>query len=64
MLISLPRIARISRSDSAGDRVPSKRIAPAILPGGSGIRRRIEIAVTDLPQPDFADDRQRLAAST
>ena len=31
--------------------MPSKRIAPAILPGGSGISRRIDIAVTDLPQP-------------
>ena len=34
---------------------------PAILPGGSGIKRRIDIAVTDLPQPEFTDDGERLA---
>ena len=34
---------------------------PAILPGGSGISRRMDMAVTDLPQPELADDRQRLA---
>ena len=52
MLISLPRMARISRSDSFSRSLPSKRMLPAILPGGSGISRRMDMAVTDLPQPD------------
>ena len=51
MLISLPRIARISRSDRCSRSRPWKRMAPAILPGGSGISRRMDMEVTDLPQP-------------
>ena len=51
MLMSLPRILRIAGSSSVSRSVPWKRIEPAIRPGGSGIRRRIELAVTDLPQP-------------
>ena len=51
MLMSLPRMSRIARSGSARRSRPWNRIAPAILPGGSGMRRRIEFAVTDLPQP-------------
>ena len=57
--IALPRMSRISGSDSASRSRPSKRMRPAILPGGSAISRRIDIEVTDLPQPDFADDRRR-----
>src|ERR1700749_534603 len=43
---------RISSSGTSRRLRPSNRIAPAIFPGGSGISRRIDIAVTDLPQPD------------
>ena len=39
------RVVSVSRSR------PLNRIAPVSLPGGSGIRRRIDMAVTDLPQP-------------
>src|SRR5580700_3457693 len=51
MLISLPRMLRISWSFSSNSSRPPKRIEPASLAGGSGIRRRTDIAVTDLPQP-------------
>ena len=51
MLISLPRMLRISTSERSSRFLPLKRMAPAILPGGSGIRRRMDMAVTDLPQP-------------
>src|SRR4051812_26809261 len=50
--MSLPRMARISRSESCSRSLPAKRIAPAILPGGSGISRISDMEVTDLPQPD------------
>src|SRR6476660_5739295 len=50
--MSLPRMSRISGSDNSSRLRPWNRIAPAILPGGSWISRRIDIAVTDLPQPD------------
>jgi len=40
-------------SSSSRRSVPSKRISPCgIRPGGCGIRRMIDKAVTDLPQPD------------
>src|SRR5882757_2397147 len=51
MLMSLPRMLRISRSESCKSSLPWKRIEPAILPGGCGMSCRIDIAVTDLPQP-------------
>src|ERR1700745_3116822 len=51
MLMSLPRMSRMARSDSFNKSTPWKRIEPAMRPGGSGIKRRIELAVTDLPQP-------------
>src|SRR5215216_2199787 len=51
MLISLPRMSRIARSESFSRSVPPKRMEPAILPGGSGTSRRMEFAVTDFPQP-------------
>src|SRR5215475_6530674 len=51
MLTSLPRILRISRSGSVSRLRPCRRIDPAILPGGCAISRRIDIAVTDFPQP-------------
>src|ERR1700730_5181957 len=41
----------MARSSSARRSTPSNRIFPLILPGGSGMRRRTELAVTDLPQP-------------
>jgi len=41
----------MARSDSFNKSMPWKRIVPAMRPGGSGISRRIELAVTDLPQP-------------
>ena len=50
MLISLPRMSRLASEGL--QEIAAQRIAPAILPGGSGMRRRIEFAVTDLPQPD------------
>src|SRR3954466_13471843 len=50
--MSLPRMARISRSESCSRSLPWKRIEPAILPGGSAISRISDIEVTDLPQPD------------
>src|SRR4030088_2816224 len=50
--MSLPRMARISRSESCSRSLPWKRTEPAILPGGSGISRISDIEVTDLPHPD------------
>src|SRR5882724_6908951 len=50
--MSLPRMSRISRSDNCRRSLPWKRTEPAILPGGSGMSRISDIAVTDLPQPD------------
>src|SRR5580698_3727493 len=50
--MSLPRMARISCSGSCSKSLPWKQTEPAILPGGSGISRISDIAVTDLPQPD------------
>jgi hypothetical protein len=44
-------MSRMARSGSFNKSVPWKRIDPAMRPGGSGISRRIELAVTDLPQP-------------
>src|SRR5918994_2072660 len=53
MAMRLPRIARISSSLNVRRFWPSNTTSPAeILPGGSGIRRRIDIAVTLLPEPD------------
>ena len=51
MLMSLPRSLRISASGSFSRSRPWKRICPAILPGGSWIRRRMDMEVTDFPQP-------------
>ncbi|MNK87097.1 hypothetical protein D3C87_1070260 [compost metagenome] len=48
----LPRICRISRSLSCIRSVPRRRTAPMWRPGGVGTSRRIESAVTLLPQPD------------
>ncbi len=51
--MSLPRIASISLSLSSSRFVPSNRMAPpTIRPGGSATRRRMDSAVTLLPQPD------------
>ena len=49
----LPRMWRISSSSILRRSSPSKRISPpTIFPGGLGISRRIESALTLLPQPD------------
>src|ERR1700681_195349 len=50
--MSLPRMARISRSESCSRSLLWRRTEPAILPGGSGMSRMSDMAVTDLPQPD------------
>src|SRR5690554_4952859 len=51
--IWLPRIFRISLFDFLSRSSPWKKISPpAIRPGGDGISPRIEIWVTDLPDPD------------
>jgi hypothetical protein len=53
MLISLPRTSRISSHGSLSRSRPLKKTSPAtILPGGSGIRRRMLNAVTLFPDPD------------
>src|SRR5947208_1412867 len=44
-------MSRMARSSSLSRSTPSKRMLPLILPGGSGIRLKTELAVTDLPQP-------------
>ena len=53
MLISLPRIARKSRFFSDRRLRRSNCTSPMTLAGGSFRSRRIENAVTDLPQPDL-----------
>ena len=69
MPISLPRTRRIagsvrrSRSRMAPARSRNITLPPAMSPGGIGTRRMMESAVTDLPLPDLADQRQRLAAA-
>src|SRR6476620_9345015 len=45
-------MSRISGSGSDSRPRPSTVMRPAIFPGGSAIRRRMDIEVTDLPQPD------------
>ncbi len=52
MAIRLPRMLRICLSVSSSRSCPSKTIWPAaIFPGGSGISRMIDNALTVLPQP-------------
>jgi hypothetical protein len=52
MAISLPRMLRISASLASRRSRPAKRMAPPTMrPGGDGTSRRIESAVTLLPQP-------------
>ncbi len=52
MPISLPRTARISSGDRPSRSRPPNRIWPSVMrPGGSGMRRRIDMAPTDLPDP-------------
>jgi len=51
--IRLPRMSRIAASSSASRSWPSKRMLPSTTrAGGEGRRRRIDCAVTLLPQPD------------
>ena len=53
MEISLPRTSSISVSVASSRFRPSSRMAPPTMrPGGLATRRRIESAVTLLPQPD------------
>ena len=48
-----PRIERTSSSSIFRTSAPSKMIEPfTIFPGGCGMSRMSESAVTDLPQPD------------
>jgi len=51
--ILFPRISRMREAGSSRMLVSSKKIEPfTIRPGGSGINRIMDRAVTDLPQPD------------
>ena len=53
MPMSAPRMSRISFMGSFVRSLPSKRMRPSTMrPGGSGIRRMTESAVTLFPQPD------------
>ena len=53
MAIFLPRMSRISASVLSKTFSPSKRISPlTTFPGGIGISRIIDRAVTVLPDPD------------
>src|SRR5919202_521179 len=53
MAMSLPRTFRMSSSGSLSRFLPSKLTCPwTILPGGLGIRRINDSALTLLPQPD------------
>jgi hypothetical protein len=63
--ISLPRIVRISASESDRRSRSPKRIEPPTMrPGGQAISRRIDIAVTLLPQPDSPTTASVSPAST
>ena len=51
--ISLPRIFRICAGGKSSRFLPLYMIRPSVMrPGGVGIRRMIDSAVTLLPQPD------------
>ena len=64
MAILLPRMARMPASSSLKRSWPSKIASPvSILPGGVGIRRMSDSAVTLLPEPELADDRDGLAGA-
>src|SRR5690606_30329012 len=52
MAMSLPRKVRIFISERVRRSVPSNRMLPVTWAGGSGNNRRIDMEVTDLPQPD------------
>ena len=61
--ISLPRMSRMAASSRPSEVDAVERTEPPTMrPGGSATRRIRESAVTLLPQPEFADDGQRLAA--
>ena len=52
MPISLPRTRRISSSESVIRSRPANMTSPPVMrPGGSGMRRMIDSAPTDLPEP-------------
>src|SRR4051794_9845724 len=52
MPISLPRIRRISSSESVIRSRPANHTSPPVMrPGGSGMRRMTDNALTDLPEP-------------
>ena len=53
MDIWAPRTSRICSSLTSRRSRPSNRMRPPVTrPGGLGTRRRIDSALTDLPQPD------------
>ena len=60
--IRLPRMRRMPASSSRNRSSPSKIASPlSIRPGGEGMSRISESAVTLLPEPELADDRDGLA---
>ena len=64
MAMSSPRTRRIRRSASVGEigAVEAGSMPPAMRAAGFGSRPMIDSAVTDLPEPGFAGDAERLAA--
>ncbi len=53
MPMRLPRTPRMARSSSRSRSMPSKEMCPpSMWLGGDGISRRMDIAVTLVPQPD------------
>ncbi len=62
MPMRAPRTARISGTGSESRSRPSKAMrAPGSMRPGRGTRRMMASAVIDLPLPELADQRQRLA---
>ena len=57
----LPRTSRISSSDLVTRSSPSNSIRPLTMRAAGGSTRMIVSASVLLPEPDFADDPQRLA---
>src|SRR3546814_6871237 len=55
--MSLPRTCRISSSLSFSRSLPMNlMLPPTTRPGGSATRRRMDRALTDLPQPDRSEE--------
>ena len=65
MAIWLPRTLRISRSDKASRLRPSSSTSPnSMRPGGCGMSRISDMAVTLLPEPDSPTSARVCPAST